>query len=131
MTDMVMRDQSRAGHVLGGARVADLPEQVSVRDVVRRRIRDEVASYNVDPGPVFRGLVQPADAVRHSDGFRMRQPRPLDAELLIAAAEAAVGLGLLRLRLDEQPVGLDEVIAPADHDELVAVLERSVVASGS
>lgn len=131
MTDMVMRDQSRAGHVLGGARVADLPERVSVRDVVRRRIRDEVATYNAEPGLVFRGLVQPADAVRHSDGFRMREPRPLDAELLIAAAEAAVGLGLLLLRLDEQPVGLDEVIVTADHDELVAVLQRSVVASSS
>jgi hypothetical protein len=79
----------------------------------------------------IRGLVQPADAVRHSDGFRMREPRPLDAELLIAAAEEATVLGLLRLRLDDRPVGLDELITPGDHDELVAVLERSVVASAS
>jgi hypothetical protein len=28
-------------------------------------------------------------------------------------------------------VDLDELITPADHDELIAVLERSVVASGS
>jgi hypothetical protein len=90
-----------------------------------------VAAYNADPGPVFRGLVQPADAVRHSDGFRMREPRLLDAELLIAAAEEATGLGLLQLRLDDRPVGLDELITPADHDELIAVLERSVVASAS
>jgi hypothetical protein len=131
MAEMMMRDQSRAGHVLGGARVTDLPEEVSVRDVVRTRIRDEVAAYNVDPGPVFRGLVQPADAVRHSDGFRMRAPRPLDAELLIAAAEEATGLGLLQLRLDDQPVALDELITPAEHAELVAVLGRSVVASAS
>jgi hypothetical protein len=80
---------------------------------------------------VFRGLVQPADAVRHSDGFRMREPRPLDAELLIAAAEEATGLGLLRLRLDGRPVDLDELITLADHGELVAILERSVVASAS
>jgi hypothetical protein len=90
-----------------------------------------VAAYNADPGPMFCGLVQPADAVRHSDGFRMRGPRPLDAELLIAAAEEAIGVGLLRLRLDDRPVDLDELIIPADHDELIAVLERSVVASGS
>ena len=126
-----MRDQSRAGHVLGGARVTDLPDEISVRDVVRARIRGEVAAYNADPGPVFRGLVQPADAVRPSDGFRMREPRLLDAELLIAAAEEATRLGLLRLRLDDRPVDLDELITPADHDELTAVLERSVVASAS
>jgi hypothetical protein len=131
MAEIMMRDQSRAGHVLGGARVADLPDEVSVRDVVRTRIHGEVAAYNADPGPVFCGLVQPADAVRHSAGFRMREPRPLDPELLIAAAEEAIGLGLLRLRLDDRPVDLDELITPADHDELIAVLERSVVASGS
>lgn len=131
MAEMTMRDESRAGHVLGGTRIVDLPDEVSVRDVVRTRIRGEVAAYNDDPGPVFHGLVQPADAVRHSDGFRMRQPRPLDAESLIAAAEEAIGLGLLRLRLDDRPVDLDELIAPADHDELIAVLERSVVASAS
>jgi hypothetical protein len=28
-------------------------------------------------------------------------------------------------------VDLDELITPADHDELIAVLERSVVASAS
>jgi hypothetical protein len=131
MAEIMMRDQSRAGHVLGGARVAGLPDEVSVRDVVRARIHGEVAAYNADPGPVFRGLVQPADAVRHSDGFRMQEPRTLDAKLLIAAAEEAVDRGLLQLRLDDRPVDLDELIAPADHDELIAVLERSVVARGS
>jgi hypothetical protein len=30
-----------------------------------------------------------------------------------------------------RPVDLDELFIPADHDELLAVLERSVVASGS
>jgi hypothetical protein len=90
-----------------------------------------VAAYNAGPGPVFRGLVQPSDAIRHSDGFRMREPRPLDAKLLIAAAEEAIDLGLMRLRLDDRLVDLDELITPADHDELIAVLERSVVASSS
>ncbi len=131
MGDMAMRDQSGAGHVLGGATVTGLADEVTVRDVLRARIRSEVATYNADPGPVFRGLVQPADGVRHSDGFRMRQPRPLDAESLIAAAEEASRLGLLRLHLDGRDAELDEVITTADHRELVAILERSIVASSS
>ncbi len=131
MSELLMRDQSRAGHVLGGAQITGLADEVTVRDILRTRIRAEVATYNADPGPVFRGLVQPADGVRHSDGFRMRQPRPLDAELLVAAAEEATRLGLLQLRVDGRPVGLDEIITPADHDELAAILERSIVASAS
>lgn len=128
---MAMRDRSRAGHVLGGARVTGLADEVTVRDILRTRIRAEVATYNADPGPVFRGLVQPADGVRHSDGFRMQQPRPLDAEPLIAAAEEATRLGLLQLQVDGRPVDLDERITPAEHGELVAVLERSIVARTS
>lgn len=131
MSELAMRDQSGAGHVLGGAYVTGLAEEVTVRDILRTRIRAEVADYNAEPGPVFRGLVQPADGVRHSDGFRMRQPRPLDAEPLIAAAEEATGLGLLQLHLDGQPVDLDDIITPADHRELAAVLERSIVARTS
>jgi hypothetical protein len=60
------------------------------------------------------------------------------AGLEIAGVEVAMGdlaLGvtyvpLLQLRLDERPVDIDELITPADHGELLAVLERSVVASG-
>lgn len=126
-----MRDQSRAGHVLGGAQVTGLADEVTVSAILRTRIRAEVASYNAEPGPVFRGLVQPADGVRHSDGFRMQQPRPLDAEPLIAAAEEATRPGLLRLRVDGRPVDLDEVLTPAEHGELVAILERSIVAGAS
>ncbi len=126
-----MRDQSRAGHVLGRAQVTELDDEVTIRDILRTRIRAEVATYNADPGPVFRSLVQPADGVRHSDGFRMQQPRPLDAEPLIAAAEEATRLGLLQLRVDGRPVELDEVIIPAAHGELAAILERSIVARSS
>jgi hypothetical protein len=60
--------------VLGGARVADLPDEVSVRDVVRTRIHGEVAAYNADPGPVFRGLVQPADASATATGSACASP---------------------------------------------------------
>ena len=131
MSEMTMRDTSRAGHVLGGAQVTGLADEVTIREILRTRIRAEVSTYNADPGPVFPGLVQPADGVRHSDGFRMQQPRPLDAELLIAAAEEATRVGLLHLRVDGRPVDLDELITPADHGELVAILERSIVASSS
>jgi len=131
MSEMTMRDTSRAGHVLGGAQVTGLADEVTIREILRTRIRAEVSTYNADPGPVFPGLVQPADGVRHSNGFRMHQPRPLDAELLIAAAEEATTIGLLHLHVDGQAVDLDEVIMPADHRELTAILERSIVASAS
>ena len=127
MTEIRMRDLSRSRHVLGGAHVEGLPDTASVRAIVQTRIRAEVAAYNADPGPMFTGMVQPSDSVRHSAGYRMRAPRPLDADRSIAAVEEAVAAGMLAFHLDDRPIGFDEDIEVAAHEEIVAVFERPVV----
>lgn len=127
-----MRDVSRGRHPLGGSHVTDLPAHVTVRELLRRRIQQEVAAYNADPGKVFEGLVQPTDSVRHSDGLHMRQPRRLDADGLVDAALDAVETGLLRLEVGGETVAdLDREVAVDEHDEVVAVLERPVIAAAS
>ena len=129
MAGILLRDVSRAGHELGRIELEDLPERLTLRALLARRIRDEVAAYNAEPGPVYVGFVQPEDAVRYSDGHRMRRPRRLDAERFVQAAEQAAEAGLLRVALGETLVSdLDVEVALAEHDELVLVLERPVVA---
>lgn len=130
MGELRMRDVSRSGHALSGARVDDLPAQMTLAELLRARIRAEVAAYNEDPGPMFSGLVQPADSVRHTDGYRMEEPRPLDADRLITAAEEAVAAGMLSFRVGDATVSdLERSIAVDEHDEIVAVLERPVIAA--
>lgn len=129
MPELSMRDVSRAGHELGRGRITDLPDRLSVRELLTARVRADVAAYNSDPGPVFRGLVQPADAMRHSDGHRMSRPRPLDGEAMVAAVEEALTAGLLSLRVGETALtDPDAEVEPGGHDEVTAVLERSIVA---
>jgi hypothetical protein len=127
--ELLMRDISRAGHELGRTMLADLPEHLTIRALLGRRIRDEVSVYNRDPGPVYVGFVQPEDAVRYRDGHRMRRPRPLDADRFVLAAEQAVDAGLLSFRFGDRTVDdLDVEVVPAELDEIVAVMERPVVA---
>jgi hypothetical protein len=127
--ELLMRDISRAGHELGRATLPGLPERLTIRALLGRRIREEVAVYNRDPGPVYVGFVQPEDAMRYSDGHRMRRPRPLDADRFVLAAEQAVDAGLLSFRFGDRTVDdLDVQVAPAELDEIVAVMERPVVA---
>lgn len=127
MREIAMRDVSRSRHVLGGAHIEGLPDTASIRVIVQTRIRAEVAAYNADPGPMFTGMVQPSDSVRHSAGYRMRAPRPLEADRSIAAVEEAVEAEMLAFHLDDRPVGFDEDIEVAAHEEIVAVFERPVV----
>ena len=129
MATVVMRDVSRSGHVLGGAEVTGLAERPTLGALVEHRVRHEVAAYNADPGPVYRGLVQPEDATRYSDGLRMPAPRPLDADRFVTAVREAVAAGLLRFRVgDDELADLEAVVDLSDHDEVDAVMDRPVVA---
>lgn len=127
---VLVRDQSRAGHVLGGVRISGLPDRITLADLIRVRVRQEVADYNQEPGRVFRGLVQPHDAVAHSDGFHLRRPRHLDAEHQVRAAEQAVRTGLLRVRIAGAEYGaLDAELDLTGEPEVVFVKQRPVVAT--
>lgn len=132
MAGIVIRDVSRAGQTLGGAELDGLPDTVTLRELLRARIDGEVADYNDDPGEVFQGLVQPADSVRHSHGHKMRSPRPLDADLLIAAAEEAVELGMLLARTEDDTItDLDAQLDLTALDRLDLILQRPVIARTS
>jgi hypothetical protein len=129
--ELLMRDVTRAGRELSRWTVADLPSALTLGEVLERRIHAEVDAYNGAPGPVFVGLVQPADSIRHSDGYRMRSPRQLDATRALEAAREAVASGMLAFDIDGQRTAdLDRLVEIDDLDELLAVLERPVVADG-
>lgn len=124
-----MRDQSRGGHVLGGAIVEGLPAQTTLGEVVEARVRGEVADYNDDPGPVYRGLVAPEDAIRYSDGLRMGEPRPLDADRFVQAAREAVAAGVVRFRFaDVVTDDLSTIVDVATVGEILVDLARPIIA---
>jgi hypothetical protein len=127
-----MRDVSRAGHELDRVDLHGLPDRVTVGDLLERRVRHDVEAHARAPGRVFRGLVQPEDAIRHSDGHHLRTVRALDPEPLVAAAHEAVTVGLLILRVGDQALSdLDAIVDVAANEQVVAELRRSVVARGS
>jgi hypothetical protein len=131
VSQILFRDVTRAGRELGRSTVTDLPDTLTVGELLDTRIRTEVSAYNEQPGPVFVGLVQPADSIRHSDGFRIREARQLDADAAVAAAVEAVAAGMLAFQLGgERVTDLDRPVAVDEHDEILAVMERPVVAAG-
>jgi hypothetical protein len=85
--------------------------QLSVRELIRARIEQEVAAYNERQGEYFQGLVQPSAAEQTLNGYRLPRPRRIDpAEQVQRAFDAFGRNGFLLLIDDRQVEQLDDVV---------------------
>src|SRR5262245_14528465 len=73
-------DQSGSGRVAATTVLEGISSRITLRDLIRTRVREEVARYNADPAPLFSGLVMPEGAEAGADGFRLARPRRIDWE---------------------------------------------------
>jgi len=87
-------------------------ETVSVGELIRARVFQEVEEYNNKTPETFRMLVQPGEAERTLNGFKFSKPRQVDAQAQFEkAVEAFEGNGFLVLVDDRQVESLDDEIA--------------------
>ncbi|GAA2254894.1 hypothetical protein GCM10010415_14150 [Streptomyces atrovirens] len=86
-------------------------ERLTVRELIRRRVFQEVAEYNARTPEVFQGLVRPTDAERVVNGYALREPRRIDPEEQAGLAlRAFAGNGFLVLVGDRQVTDPDEEV---------------------
>jgi len=113
-----IKDQSGAGRVAATTTLEGISSRITLRDLVRTRVRDEVARYNAGPQPVFSGLVMPEGAKATPEGFRMAKPRRINWETQAdRALESFSRNGFFVLVDDRQVTDLDEELElTADSD---------------
>jgi hypothetical protein len=94
-------------------------EKLTVRELIRRRVQQEVADYNAAPVTVFHGLVQPTDTEEALNGRRLQHRKPLNPEAQIRVAlEAFQRNGFFLLVGDRQVESLDEEIVLTGSSEV-------------
>ncbi|SBT46899.1 hypothetical protein [Micromonospora narathiwatensis] len=105
---MTVRDETAAGRAVGSI-VLDVPGTVTLRELIRLRVREEVARHNAAPTERFQGLVRPTEAEEDLNGYRMRTPMRIDWERQADAAVTAFERnGFFVLVADQQVEELDE-----------------------
>ena len=111
---LIIRDESATGDTVHEFPLEFPNEQITVRDLIRERVYQEVTEYNFRTrldGGVFRGLVQPTDTERMLNGFRIPRNREIDWEAQFTQAIDAFGRnGFFILVDDHQAETLDETI---------------------
>jgi hypothetical protein len=121
-TAVTIRDETSLGETTNELTLEFLDERVTVRELIRSRVYQEVTEFNARQVGLFKGLIQPKDAERAPGGFRLSKPRRLDWQEQYRKALDAFGRnGFLILLDDRQLDDLDEVIE-LRHDATVSFL---------
>jgi len=113
LTELLIRDETTASlgktehtftvHVSG--------EKISLRELIRLRVTQEVEEFNSRQPAVFRMLVQPNDTERTLNGYKFHKPRLVDPMTQYEKAiEAFEGNGFIVLVDDYQVESLEDEI---------------------
>ena len=110
-TTLTVKDQTPAGTTTGETVLEFLTERITVRELIRSRVYQEVQDYNTRHPDYFRGLVQPADAEQTLNGYRLRKRREIDWKAQFdKACDAFEHNGFFILVGDKQVETLEEPI---------------------
>lgn len=110
MATVTVVDESLAGEKrTWDLDVSDLlDETIPLRELIRRRIYQEVTEHNARQSGAYHGLVRPTEAERALNGYQLRTPRRLDWEAQYEkAVEAFTRRGYVVLVDDAQVTDLD------------------------
>jgi hypothetical protein len=119
MTAVTFRDETATGAPVAACEVEGLPARMTVRELIRLRVREEVARYNARPTARFNALVRPDDAETELNG---RPRRAVDWERQAGIAERAfLRNGFFVLAGDRPVEDLDEEIDLTADPDLVFI----------
>ena len=108
---LTISDETATGQRLNTLTLEFLTARITVRELIRKRVYEEVREYNLGASDHFRGLVQPTGAERTLNGYRLRERRQIDWEAQADRAVAAFQRnGFFILVDDRQAEDLDQAI---------------------
>lgn len=111
MTLLRIQDENTSGLVSHEFLLEVEGVELTLRQLIKLRIDHEVAQHNQKQPEYFNGLVQPTDAERVLNGYRLREKRQVDAEKqYYLALDAFVRNGFFVLVDNRQATELDETI---------------------
>jgi len=114
-----MKDKTGAGKVTGEIDVSFPRNKVTVRELIEARVQAEVERYNNKMPEYFNGLVQPTDAEKTINGYKMKQRKKVDPEEQVYIALDAFQKNGYFVLIDKfQPEHLDQEITITPSTEI-------------
>ncbi len=108
---LTVLDETTAGTVNNRMTLEFPTERITVRELIRERVYQEVQDYNREKAGSFRGLIQPSEAEVALNGYRLKPGREINWKAQFErACEAYEARRVLVLAGERQTASLDETI---------------------
>jgi hypothetical protein len=108
---LTINDQTPSGKTTHSVTLEFPTERITVRELIRSRVYQEVQDYNQRMPETFRGLVRPTDAEQTLNGFKLRKGREIDwKQQFEKACDGFKRNGFFILVDDRQVEDLDETV---------------------
>lgn len=109
--NITIKDESATGKIFNNLSLNIANEATTLREIIRLRIYKEVEDYNKKEPEYFNGLVQPSNAEKTLNGYRLRIRKKIDPEeQYFIALDSFKKNGYFLLVNDQQCMDLDEII---------------------
>ncbi|MFI0429194.1 hypothetical protein [Mariniflexile sp. HMF6888] len=85
--ELILKDITFTGDILNQIKIAVANERTTVKDLIAARVEAEVEAYNNKLPEYFNGLIQPTNAEKTLNGFKLRdrkQKIDIEKQVLIA-----------------------------------------------
>lgn len=106
---LTIHDETASGQKTNTLTLDCLTEHLTVRELIRARIYQEVQDYNLKQPEYFRGLVEPTNAEKVLNGYKLKARRKIDwQEQYQKALDAFERNGFFVLVGDRQAESLDQ-----------------------
>ncbi len=83
---ITIKDETFTGETLHTVDLSFESEQVSVKEIISERVIQEVAKYNEKADGYFRGLIEPSQAEKTLNGYKLKERKKVDAEKQVYVA---------------------------------------------
>ena len=113
---ITIKDETFAGKILQEIQLNFQSSTVSVSEIISSRVRKEVENYNNKLPEYFNGLVEPTDAEKTLNGYKLKNRKLIDAEKQVyVALDAFQKNGFFVLIDNQQSESLEQQVELSDN----------------
>lgn len=86
MIKILVKDETFAGKILHELNLEFKADLVTIRDIISTRVLQEVENYNKKLTGLFNGLVEPTEAEKTLNGYKLKPKKVIDGEKQVYTA---------------------------------------------